>query len=47
MFDTGRVVSKAQFAGWIARQRVLNAPATKQLPPYAKQYFPQPTRRGG
>ncbi len=47
MFDTGHVVPKTQFARWIAQQRVLYAPATKLLPPYAKQYFPQPTRRGG
>jgi cytochrome c oxidase subunit II len=47
MFDTGHVVPKAQFARWIAQQRVLYAPATKLLPPYGPQYFPQPTRRGG
>jgi cytochrome c oxidase subunit II len=47
MFDTGRVVPKSEWARWIARQRILYAPATKLLPPYAKQYFPMPTRRGG
>ncbi len=47
MFDTGRVVPKRQFAAWIARQRVLYAPATRHLYPYRKQYFPQPERRGG
>jgi cytochrome c oxidase subunit 2 len=47
MFGTGRVVPKAQFASWIAGQRVQYAPATRVLPPYAKQYFPQPQRRGG
>ncbi len=47
MFDTGRVVPKRQFAAWIARQRVLYAPATRHLYPYQKQYFPQPERRGG
>jgi cytochrome c oxidase subunit 2 len=47
MFDTGRVVPRAQFARWIAQQRVINAPATRQLPRYAPQYFPIPTRRGG
>lgn len=47
MFDTGHVMAPAQFASWIAsRQRQL-APATKVLPPYAKQYFPAPKRRGG
>jgi cytochrome c oxidase subunit 2 len=47
MFDTGRVVPKAQFASWVAQQRVKFAPATKVLPPYSKTYFPQPVRRGG
>jgi cytochrome c oxidase subunit II len=47
MFDTGRVVPKRQFAAWIARQRVLYAPATRHLYPYRPQYFPQPERRGG
>ncbi len=47
MFETGHVVPKHQFALWIALQRRLYAPATKALSPYANQYFPQPTRRGG
>ncbi len=47
MFDTGRVVSKAQFAAWIAQQQVANRPGTKSLSPYSKQYFPDPQRRGG
>ncbi len=47
MFDTGRVVGKAQFAAWIAQQQTQNAPATKALSPYSKQYFPEPQRRGG
>jgi cytochrome c oxidase subunit II len=47
MFDTGYVVSKARFAAWIAQQRVRLAPATKQLPPYSKTYFPEPLRRAG
>jgi cytochrome c oxidase subunit II len=47
MFNTGYVVPKAQFASWIAGQRVQNAPATKVLPPYSKTYFPEPLRRGG
>jgi cytochrome c oxidase subunit 2 len=47
MFESGRVVSKATFASWIAQQRVRYAPATKVLPPYAKAYFPAPGRRGG
>jgi len=47
MFDTGYVVTKAQFANWIAAQRLTYAPATKSLPPYSKTYFPDPQRRGG
>ena len=41
------VVPKAQFASWIAQQQQQYAPATKNLPPYSKTYFPQPLRRGG
>jgi cytochrome c oxidase subunit 2 len=47
MFNSGTVVSKAQFAGWITRERVQYAPATRNLGPYSKNYFPQPLRRGG
>jgi len=47
MFDTGYVVTKAQFAAWIAAQRAQFAPATKSLPPYSKSYFPDPQRLGG
>ncbi len=47
MFNSGKVVSKAQFAAWIAEQRLKYAPATKNLPQYSRTYFPQPLRRGG
>ena len=47
MYDTGRVVPKTQFAGWISQQEKQYAPVTKSLPPYALEYYPQPTRRGG
>jgi cytochrome c oxidase subunit II len=47
MFNQGRVVSKAQFAAWIAQQRLKFAPITKSLPPYSKTYFPQALRRAG
>lgn len=47
MFETGRVVPAAQWATWIAQQRQRYAPATKNLGPYSKQYFPDPQRRGG
>jgi cytochrome c oxidase subunit 2 len=47
MFEHGQVVPRARFATWIAAQERQYAPATKALPPYAKQYYPDPQRRGG
>jgi cytochrome c oxidase subunit II len=47
MFDTGRVVSKSDFATWIKGQQAEFAPVAKSLPPYSKTYFPDPQRRGG
>ena len=47
MFDTGRVVSDSQFASWIAQQQAMFREVTKELPPYAKYYNPQPTGRAG
>ena len=47
MFDSGHVVSKPEFATWIQQQQQQYAPATKNLPPYSKKYFPDPQRRGG
>ena len=47
MHNTGAVMTPAAFSGWIAAQRVSNAPATKVLPPYAPHYFPEPFRRAG
>jgi heme/copper-type cytochrome/quinol oxidase subunit 2 len=47
MFATGHVVSESTFKTWIAQQRQQFAPATKNLAPYRKQYFPDPQRRGG
>jgi len=47
MYNSGAVVPKAQFASWIAHQEKVYAPVTKSLPPYALQYAPEPTRRGG
>ncbi len=47
MFETGHVVPQTQFASWISQQEKQYAPVTKSLGPYAKQYFPQPQRRGG
>jgi cytochrome c oxidase subunit 2 len=47
MYDTGHVVPRTQFASWITQQKKKYTTATKALPPYALEYFPQPTRRGG
>jgi cytochrome c oxidase subunit II len=47
MFDTGQVVSAPRFAAWIAQQQRRFAPIRKSLPPYSKQYFPDPQRRAG
>lgn len=47
MFGTGRVVTKPQFAAWIAARRRQFAPIHSSLGPYRKTYFPQPLRRGG
>ncbi len=45
MFDHGHVVSAGAFEAWIRQQEANFAPATKVLPPYAKTYSPEPTRR--
>ncbi len=47
MFDSGRVVPRVSFASWIAQQQRQYAPATRNLPPYSKTYFPEPQRRSG
>ena len=47
MFQTGQVVSPPQFASWIAQQRRAEAANLKYLPPYARDYFPEPLRRAG
>ncbi len=47
MFDTGQVVSESAFTEWIEEQQRVFAPATKVLPKYSTQYFPEPERRGG
>jgi cytochrome c oxidase subunit II len=47
MFDTGRVVTDAAFAKWIAQQQTMFREVTKELPPYAKYYNPQPPGRAG
>ena len=47
MFDTGQVVTDAQFRSWISGQQHAFAPATSQLPPYRTHYLPKPERRAG
>ncbi len=47
MYNGGSVVPRSQFVSWIEGEERSNAPSTKSLPPYAKQYFPVPGRRGG
>ncbi len=47
MSDTGRVVSAADFATWIAARRRPFAPVMKYLPKYAPSYAPDPTFRAG
>jgi cytochrome c oxidase subunit 2 len=47
MFNGGHVVPKSQFASWISQQQAQYTPATKNLAPYSKTYFPTPLRRGG
>ena len=45
MYGTGHVVAPAQFGTWIKQQQQQFAPATKNLDPYHKRYYPVPTRR--
>ena len=45
MSDTGHVVPPAQFGTWIKQEERQFAPATKNLDPYQKRYFPSPQRR--
>ena len=48
MNATGQVVSRTDFANWIAAQQTANAEAMKQVPPYAHTYLPVPAVvRGG
>ncbi len=47
MFDTGRVVSDADFTSWITGQKKLYADSMKFLPPYATTYAPAPQFRAG
>jgi cytochrome c oxidase subunit 2 len=47
MYDTGKVVSDADFTSWINSQKKLYAGTQKYLPPYATSYTPDPQFRAG
>jgi cytochrome c oxidase subunit 2 len=47
MFQTGDVVTRSQFDSWIAAQQKEEAANEQYLPPYARQYYPEPLRRAG
>jgi cytochrome c oxidase subunit II len=48
MFDEqGRVVAPSAFATWMKQQQQVYGPITKELPPYATTYSPEPTLRAG
>ena len=47
MYQTGKVVAGPEFSAWIAEQIKKGALNHKYLPPYAKQYFPEPQLRAG
>lgn len=47
MFDTGQVVSRADFASWIQSQQQMFKPIAQVLPPYSVTYLPDPQRRSG
>ena len=44
--NKNKVVTPAKFVAWIHEQQKRLAPATRVLPPYAKTYIPEPSRRG-
>ena len=47
MYQTGRVVSSADFKRWLTAQQQAEAGNLKYLPPYSRDYFPEPLRRAG
>ena len=47
MFDTGQVVTSAQFTAWINKEKAYYAPVSKYLPPYSHSYLPDPQLRAG
>jgi cytochrome c oxidase subunit 2 len=47
MFQTGHVVSGADFKAWLAAELKSEQANLKYLPPYATHYYPDPLRRAG
>src|SRR5205807_10429373 len=47
MFQTGQIVTAAQFASWIKREKHAEPKNLHFLPPFARDYFPEPLRRAG
>jgi cytochrome c oxidase subunit II len=47
MFDTGRVVSAADFAKFVKRERAFVLPVMRYMPSYSNTYLPAPQFRGG
>ncbi len=47
MFDTGRVVTPAQFSTWIAARKRQFAPVSRYMPAYSGSYAPDPQYRAG
>jgi cytochrome c oxidase subunit 2 len=47
MFDTGKVVTGAEFASWIGKQEKIFKPIARYMPAYSTTYNPAPPRRAG
>lgn len=47
MFDTGHIVSGADFATFVRQQSQFVSPVTKDLPKYSGTYLPEPAFRAG
>ncbi|HZT44670.1 MAG TPA: cytochrome c oxidase subunit II [Gaiellaceae bacterium] len=47
MYQTGHVVTPAQFASWIRGEMKQEALNLRYLPAYSRDYFPEPLRRAG
>ena len=47
MYDTGQVVSSADFASWVKQQQQIFQPVARYMTPYSTTYSPDPQRRSG